>query len=104
MLGHLDLIRSPDALPLKDVPRTLPGARPELISPDGVITSEPLPSGAHLRECVVYPGSVIECGARLERSVLLPGARVSAGVHLLDTVALAGEELTESRSGLAALA
>jgi len=104
LLGHLDLIRSPDALPLMDIPRTLPGARPELITPEGVITSEPLSPGAHLRESVLYPGSIIEPGARVERSVLLPGARVSAGVHLLETVALAGEDLTESRSGLAALA
>jgi glucose-1-phosphate adenylyltransferase len=87
-----------------DIPRTLPGARPELITPEGVITSEPLSPGAHLRESVLYPGSIIEPGARVERSVLLPGARVSAGVHLLETVALAGEDLTESRSGLAALA
>jgi glucose-1-phosphate adenylyltransferase len=104
LLGHLDLIRSPDALPLMDIPRTLPGARPELITPEGVITSEPLSPEAHLRESVLYPGSIIEPGARVERSVLLPGARVSAGVHLLETVALPGEDLTESRSGLAALA
>jgi len=104
LLGHLDLIRSPDALPLTDIPRTLPGARPELVIPDGVITSEELSPGAHLRESVLYPGSIVEPGARVERSVLLSGARVSAGVHLLETVALAGENLTESRSGLAALA
>jgi glucose-1-phosphate adenylyltransferase len=104
LLGHLDLIRSPDALPLTDIPRTLPGARPELIGPDGVITSEPLSPRAHQRESVLYPGSVIERGARVERSVVLPGARVSAGVRLLETVALEGEDLTESRSGLAALA
>ncbi len=104
LLGHLDLIRSPDALPLKDIPRTLPGARPALITPEGVITSEPLPPGAHLRESVLYPGSIVEPGARVERSVLLPGARVGAGVHLLETIALEGEDLTESRSGLAALA
>ncbi len=104
LLGHLDLVRSPDALPLIDIPRTLPGARPALVTPEGVITSEPLSPGAHLRESVLYPGSIIEPGARVERSVLLPGARVSAGVHLLETVALEGEDLTESRSGLAALA
>jgi glucose-1-phosphate adenylyltransferase len=104
LLGHLDLIRSPDALPLTDIPRTLPGARPELVIPDRVITSEELSPEAHLRESVLYPGSIVEPGARVERSVLLSGARVSAGVHLLETVALAGENLTESRSGLAALA
>jgi glucose-1-phosphate adenylyltransferase len=103
LLGHLDLIRSPAALPLKDIPRTLPGARPELISSAGVITSEPQSPQAHLHESVLYPGSVIEPGARVERSVVLPGARVSAGVQLLDTVALAGENLTQSRSGLATL-
>jgi valienol-1-phosphate guanylyltransferase len=104
LLGHLDLIRSPDALPLLDIPRTLPGARAGLISPDGVISSEPLPRGAQLRESVLYPGSVVEPGARVERSVLLPGARVSAGVHLVETVALEGEHVTESRFGLSALA
>jgi glucose-1-phosphate adenylyltransferase len=104
LLGHLDLIRAPGGLPLRDIPRTLPGARPELLSPDGVISSEPPPPGAWLRESVLYPGSVVEPGARVERSVLLPGARVSAGVHLAETVALDGEHLTESRSGLAALA
>jgi len=29
LLGHLDLIRSPGALPLRDIPRTLPEARPD---------------------------------------------------------------------------
>ena len=103
LLGHLDLIRSPAALPLKDVPRTLPGARPELISPDGVIASEPLSSYAHVRKCVLYPGSIIEPGVRAERSVVLPFARVSAGLRILDTIVLPGENLTQSRSGLAAL-
>jgi valienol-1-phosphate guanylyltransferase len=104
LLGHLDLIRCPAALPLPDVPQTLPGAGPELISPYGVIASGPLPPGAHVRESVLYPGSVIEPGARVERSVVLPGARVSAGAELAGTVALAGENLTQSRSGLASLA
>jgi valienol-1-phosphate guanylyltransferase len=104
LLGHLDLISTPDALPLPDIPRTLPGARPGLITPEGVISSEPLPPGAQVRESVLYPGSVVEPGARVDRSVLLPGARVSAGAHLVETVALAGEHLTGSRSGLTALA
>ena len=104
LLGHLDLIRSPDALPLGDIPRTLPGARPALISSIGVISSGPLSSGRHLRESVLYPGSVIEPGAWVERSVILPGARVSAGVRLVETVALAGENVTQSRTGLADLA
>jgi valienol-1-phosphate guanylyltransferase len=104
LLGHLDLIRSPAALPLTGVPRTLPEARPELISPGGVITSGPLPPGADVRESVLYPGCVIEPGARVERSVVLPGARVNAGASLLDSVALPGENLTRSRSGPAALA
>ncbi|HEV2450425.1 MAG TPA: sugar phosphate nucleotidyltransferase [Streptosporangiaceae bacterium] len=98
LLGHLALIRSPDALPLGDVPRTLPGARPELTA--GVIASGPLPTGAQMRECVLYPGSVIEPGARAERSIVLPGARVSAGAHLCDTIVLPGEDLTGPRSGL----
>jgi ADP-glucose pyrophosphorylase len=104
LLGHLDLIRSPDALPLGDVPRTLPEARPELVSPIGVISSGPPPAGVHLRESVLYPGSVIEAGAWVERSVVLPGARVGAGVRLEETVALADENVTQSRAGLAALA
>jgi glucose-1-phosphate adenylyltransferase len=104
LLGHLDLIRSPDALPLTDIPRTLPGARPRLSTPDGVISSEPPLPGAQVRESVLYPGSVVEPGARVDRSVLLPGARVSAGVHLAETVVAEGEHVTESRSGLAALA
>ena len=103
LLGHLGLIRTPAALRLKDVPRTLPGARPVLTGPGGVIASEPLPSRAQVRESVLYPGSIIEPDARVERSVVLPGARVGAGVRLADTVALAGENLTGSRSGLAAL-
>ena len=104
LLGHLDLIRSPGALPLRDIPRTLPEARPELTSPIGVISSGPLPPGAHVRESVLYPGSVVEPGAWVERSVILPGARVSAGVRLAETVALADEDVTQSRAGLAALA
>jgi ADP-glucose pyrophosphorylase len=99
LLGHLDLIRSPEDLPLKDVPLTLPGARPGLVTPEGVITSAPLPPGAHVRESVLCPGSVVEPGARVERSVVLPGARVGAGVELIDSVALSGEHLTGSRSG-----
>lgn len=103
LLGHLSLIHSPDALPLKDLPRTLPGARPRLTGSGGVITSEPLSPRAQVCESVLYPGSTVEPGARVERCVVLPGARVRAGVRLLDTVALAGEDLTQSRSGLAAL-
>jgi valienol-1-phosphate guanylyltransferase len=103
LLGHLDLIRSPDALPLPRIPLTLAGARPELARADGVIASAPLPDGAHLRDSVLYPGSVIEPGARVERSVVLPGARVRAGVELLDSVTLEGEDVTQSRSGLAGL-
>ena len=103
LLGHLDLIRSPADLPLKDTPGTLRGARPRLLTPEGVITSAPLPGRAHVRESVLYPASVLEPGARVERSIVLPGARVAAGVELLDAVALAGEHVTESRSGLATL-
>jgi valienol-1-phosphate guanylyltransferase len=103
LLGHLDLIGSPGALPLPQNPLTLPGAHPELVSPGGVITSEPVPDGTQVRDSVLYPGSVIEPGARVERSVVLPGARVRAGVELLDSVALADETLTHSRSGLAGL-
>jgi glucose-1-phosphate adenylyltransferase len=104
LLGHLGLISSPAALTLDGLPRTLPGARPELNGSHGVITSGPLSPRAHVRDSVLYPGSTVEPGARVERSVVLPGARVGAGVRLLDTVALAGETLTQSRSGLAALA
>ncbi len=103
LLGHLELIRSPGALPLADVPRTLPQAHPELIGPDGVICSGPLPVGAKVRDSVLYPGSVLEAGAQVERSVILPGAQVMAGVRLRGTVGLAGEKLTRSRSGLAAV-
>jgi valienol-1-phosphate guanylyltransferase len=103
LLGHLDLIRSPADLPLGDIPLTLPGARPQLLTPAGVITSAPLPDGAHVRQSVLCPGSAVEPGARVERSILLPGARVGPGVELLDTVALAGEHVTQSRSGLATL-
>jgi valienol-1-phosphate guanylyltransferase len=98
LLGHLELIRSPAALPLGDVPRTLPGASPELI--DGVVSSGPPPGGAQVRDSVLYPGSVLEPGAWIERSVVLPGARVSAGARLSDTVVLADEHVTRSRSGL----
>jgi glucose-1-phosphate adenylyltransferase len=104
LLGHLDLIRSPAALPLAGLPRTLPGAQPELTGAGGIIASGPLPAGVQARESVLYPGSILEPGVRAERSVVLPGARVSAGVQLLNTVVLAGEHLTQSRSGLAALA
>jgi glucose-1-phosphate adenylyltransferase len=103
LLGHLDLVRSPAALQLTDVPRTLPGARPELISPGGVISSGPLPAHAHVRESVLYPGSIIEPGARVEQTVVLPGARVGAEAQLSGTVVLPGENVTQSRSGLAAL-
>jgi len=103
LLGHRELIRSPAGLPLTDLPLTLPGARPRLVTPENVITSGPLPPRAHVRESVLYPGSVIEPGARVERSVVLPGARVGAGAELLDTVALSGEHLTEPRSGVGAL-
>ncbi|HEY1914709.1 MAG TPA: sugar phosphate nucleotidyltransferase [Streptosporangiaceae bacterium] len=103
LLGHLDLIRSPDALPLTEIPLTLPGARPELVRGTGVISSEPMPDGAQVTDSVLYLGCALEPGARVERSVVLPGARVSAGVELLDSIALAGETLTKSRSGLAAL-
>jgi glucose-1-phosphate adenylyltransferase len=104
LLGHLNLIRSPAALPLSEVPRTLPGARPTLTAEDGVVSSDPLTPGARVRESVLYPGSVIEPGARVERSVVLPGARVSAGAELCDTIVLPGEHLTRPRSGLADLA
>ncbi len=104
LLGHLDLVRSPAALPLDDVPRTLPGARPEMIGTDRVAASGPLSPGTHVRESVLYPGCIIEPGARIERSVVLPGARVSGGVHLRDTIVLADENITESRAGLAGLA
>jgi ADP-glucose pyrophosphorylase len=104
LLGHLDLIRSPAALPLGDIPLTLPGASPHLLTPAGVITSAPLPDGAHVRESVLCPGSTVEPGAWVERSVVLPGARVAAAAELLDTVALEGEHVTGSRSGLATLA
>jgi len=103
LLGHHVLVRSPAALPLTDVPRTLPGARPTLRFPGSVIASEPVPAGALARESVLYPGSILEPGAEAERSVVLPGARVGAGVRVTDTVVLPGEHLTQSRSGLADL-
>jgi valienol-1-phosphate guanylyltransferase len=103
LLGHLELIRSPAALPLQYVPRTLAGACPELTGPGGVVTSAPLPPGAQVRQSVLYPGSILEPGTLVERSVVLPGGRVSAGAQLRDTVVMAGENLTQSRQGLAAL-
>jgi valienol-1-phosphate guanylyltransferase len=103
LLGHLDLIRTPGALPLAEIPHTLPGARPALAGDQGVIASDPVAPGAHVRDSVLYPGCVVEPGARVERSVVLPGARVSAGTELIDSVALAGERLTEPRRGLAGL-
>jgi valienol-1-phosphate guanylyltransferase len=104
LLGHLNLIRAPGALPLTDVPLTLPGARPELARPGGVVVSSgALPPGTRVHESVLYPGSMLEPGACVERSVVLPGALVTAGVRLRDTIALPGERLTESRSGLADL-
>jgi ADP-glucose pyrophosphorylase len=103
LLGHLDLIRSPAALPLCDVPRTLSGAHPSLNGQRGVVSTGPLPRGTAVRESVLYPGAVIEPGVTVERSVLLPGSRVCAGVELRDTVVLPRENLTQSRSGLAVL-
>lgn len=103
LLGHLELVRSPASLPLSELPRTLPGACPELTGPDRVIASGPLPSRACVRESVLYPGTVLQPGARIERSVVLPGARVNAGVQLQDTIVLASENVTDSRSGLAGL-
>lgn len=102
LLGHLELIRQ-GSLPLDEVPRTLPGACPELSRPDGVISSEPLPPGARVRASVLYPGCVLEPGASVERSVVLPGARVAARTPVRDTIVLPGEQLSEGRSGLAAL-
>jgi ADP-glucose pyrophosphorylase len=104
LLGHLHLIAEPGALPLPDLPLTLPGARPRLTGPDRVIASGPLPPGAVVRQSVLYPGSVVEPGAEVERSVVLPGGRVAAGARLRDSIVLAGEYLTGSRSGLADLA
>ncbi len=103
LLGHLNLVRAPGALPLNDLPRTLPGARPGLTVPPGVVSSGRLPAGARVRESVLYPGSVLEPGAHVERSVVLPGAVVTASARLYDTIALPGERLTGPRSGLAGL-
>lgn len=104
LLGHLNLIRTPGALPLGDVPRTLPGARPELAQPNGVVVSSAvLPPGTQVHESVLYPGSTLEPGARVDRSVVLPGARVAASARLRDTIALPEERLTEPRSGLTGL-
>jgi len=103
LLGHLDLIRTPGALPLGDVPRTLSGACPELTGPGTAVSSGPLPVGTEVHRSVLYPGTVLEPGARVERSVVLPGARVTAGARLCDTIALPGELVSGSRSGLADL-
>ena len=103
LLGHMELIRSPTALGLTDVPQTLPGPCPMRMEPDRVITSGPVPANAHIREAVLYPGCVVEAGARIERSVVLPGARVRAGAEVRDTVVLEGETIAGSRSGIAAL-
>jgi glucose-1-phosphate adenylyltransferase len=101
LLGHLELIRNPAALPLSDMPRTLPEADPKLTVQNGVISSEPLAPGATVLGSVLYPGSIIEPGAQVERSVVLPGARVSARAQLRDTIVLPGEHLVQARSGLA---
>jgi glucose-1-phosphate adenylyltransferase len=103
LLGHLELLRSAAALSLTEVPRTLPGARPELFMPEQVITSEPLPPGVEVRDSVLYPGSILEPGVVVERSVVLPLARVGAGAHLVDSIALPGENVMVSRSGLTGL-
>lgn len=103
LLGHLNLIQTPDALPLDDVPRTLPGARPRLTLPHGVVSGGVLPAGAQVHHSVLYPGSVLEPGACVKRSVVLPGAQVTASARLCDTIALPGERLTDARSGLVGL-
>jgi len=100
LLGHMDLIRSQATLTLKDMPCTLPGARPAFVRHKRVVTSAPLPPQAHLRETVVYPGCVVEAGARVERSVLLPGAHVRAGAEICDTVVLQQEVIAGARTGL----
>jgi glucose-1-phosphate adenylyltransferase len=102
-LGHLDLVRPPPALALSQVPWTLPGARPVHVSGAQVVSGQPPPPRAHVRESVLFPGCVVEPGAWIERSVVLPGARVSAGARVRDTIVLEAERLAESRSGLASL-
>lgn len=101
LLGHMELLRSP-ASGLTDVPQTLPGAGSMRVGPGRVMTSDPVPARAHVREAVLYPGCVVEAGAWIERSVVLPGARVTAGAEIRDTVVLERETVmsaTCSRPG-----
>lgn len=103
LLGHLALVQPHPAMPVAQLPRTLPGAEPVWLPSQRVIASAPLPERAEVHESVLHPGSVVDPGARVERSVLLPGARVAGGVAVRDTIVLAGETVTEDRSGLVAL-
>jgi glucose-1-phosphate adenylyltransferase len=102
--GHFELLWTPATLALNDLPRTLPGARPVFDRHDRIVTSAPLPAGAHVRESVIYPSCVIEPGARIERSVVLPGARVRASAEIHDTVIREQEVISGRRSGLGGLA
>jgi len=103
LLGHMELLSPSTALGLADAPRTLPGADPRRLEGDRVITSDPVPVRAQVRETVLYPGCVVEAGASVERSVVLPGARVKSGANVRDTVVLEHETVSGTRSGITAL-
>jgi valienol-1-phosphate guanylyltransferase len=103
LLGHMEFLRPSAGHALADVPRTMPGADPKRLEADQVITSDPVPAHAHLRETVLYPGCVVEAGASIERSVILPGARVKAGADIRDTVVLERETVSGTRSGITEL-
>jgi ADP-glucose pyrophosphorylase len=103
-LGHLHLLRSPAALPLLDMPRTLPGSGPMQIGPGQVMSSDPRRRKSRIKEAVLYPGCVVEPAAVIERSIVLPGARVCEGAQVRDTVIVENETVTGVREGLAGLA
>lgn len=103
LLGHMEFLRSPASPGLEEIPRTLPGADPKRVARDLVITSDPVPATAHVRETVLYPGCVVEGGASVERSVVLSGARVKSGTDIRDSVVLEHETVSISRSGITTL-
>lgn len=102
-LEQMRLLDRPSPLPPAEVPRTLAGAPPWFDARTGSLVGGDPPSGAVLRSSLLFPGCVVEPGATVERSVVLPGARIRAGVRLRDAVAAAGEDVRNSRDGVADL-
>jgi valienol-1-phosphate guanylyltransferase len=104
-LEQLRLLDRPYPMPPEHLPRTLAGAPPRFAPHLGSLIGENAdpPPDAVVRESLLFPGCVIEPGAEVRRSVVLPGARVRSGVRLSEAVAIAGEDVTDSRTGLADL-